>query len=178
MGQQDKATKAAAAKTSAGWGRDRMNETHRKGRRSSKKEVAGARRRADVAAVREGWTEDQESALMDGRRDVAVALVQKFFGKRIPDLETEIVDDPYCGIDQVLSRAEPNLRRKLELVPGHFYTAKDGERWCCFKVDASKPEHARADCVRVRDGRVEYFFLDGRYDSGGKREHTLLREAP
>lgn len=64
----------------------------------------------------------------------------------------------------------------MQLVPGKFYVARDGGIWCCFNVNRNKPEHAMADCVRVTDHRVEYFFLDGRYDSGGKREHTLVKE--
>jgi hypothetical protein len=47
MSQTDRAKKKAQAKTSDGWSRDRMNETHRKGRRSAKKLTRRARRRLD-----------------------------------------------------------------------------------------------------------------------------------
>jgi hypothetical protein len=45
MSQSDRATKKAAATTSDAWGRYRMNETHRKGRRSAKKQRRRAARR-------------------------------------------------------------------------------------------------------------------------------------
>jgi hypothetical protein len=48
MSQSDKAKKKAKAKTSEGWDRDRMNETHRKGKRQAKKQVRRARRRIPV----------------------------------------------------------------------------------------------------------------------------------
>jgi len=48
MSQSDRAKKKAKAKTSDGWHRDRMNETHRKGRRQAKKQVRRARRRIKV----------------------------------------------------------------------------------------------------------------------------------
>lgn len=48
------------------------------------------------------------------------------------------------------------------------------EVWCCYRVDGSADPQNQAHCVRVSDGRIETFFLDGRYDSGGKREHTLI----
>jgi hypothetical protein len=48
MSQTDRAKKKAKAKTSAGWNRDRMNETHRKGKRQAKKQVRRARRRVPV----------------------------------------------------------------------------------------------------------------------------------
>lgn len=63
---------------------------------------------------------------------------------------------------------------KLQL--GKFYRSRAGDIWCCYRVRPEQPEHAAADCVRVNDGRVEYFYLDGRYDSAGKREHTLIKE--
>jgi hypothetical protein len=62
----------------------------------------------------------------------------------------------------------------VKLEPGGFFQSRDGETWCCFKVDEKKPVHAQANCIRVADERVEYFFLDGRYDEAGKREHTLV----
>lgn len=64
----------------------------------------------------------------------------------------------------------------LVLRPGKFYRAKNGALWCCYRVDNEAPEHAKADCVAVNSGRTEYFFLDGRYDSGGTREHCLVEE--
>lgn len=63
----------------------------------------------------------------------------------------------------------------IELQPGRFYRSRDGEKWCCFSRPGTAP-HCAAHCVRVRDGRVEYFFIDGRYDSAGSREHTLIEE--
>lgn len=60
------------------------------------------------------------------------------------------------------------------LEPGNFYVSKDGHVWCCFRVDDVNPEQAKASCIRVFDERVEHFFRDGRYDSGGQREHTLI----
>ena len=48
MSQSDRAKKKAQAKTSDGWNRDRMNETHRKGKRQAKKQVRRARRRVPV----------------------------------------------------------------------------------------------------------------------------------
>ena len=67
-------------------------------------------------------------------------------------------------------------RPTLVLTPGKFYRSRDGHVWCCFKLSPFEPEQARARCVRVDDDRVEYFFGDGRYDSTGVREHTLVEE--
>jgi hypothetical protein len=53
MAQKDRAEKKAKAKTSEGWSRHRMNETHRKGKRSAKKVVGHARRRLDKEEARE-----------------------------------------------------------------------------------------------------------------------------
>lgn len=64
----------------------------------------------------------------------------------------------------------------LVLRPGKFYRAKNGAVWCCYRVRQNAPEHAAADCVAVESGRVEYFFLDGRYDHTGTREHCLVEE--
>ena len=64
----------------------------------------------------------------------------------------------------------------IQLQPGRFYKARDGEIWCCFKVNLREPVHAQARCVQVSSDRVEYFFLDGRYDNAGAREHTLISE--
>lgn len=67
---------------------------------------------------------------------------------------------------------------KLEL--GKFYRARSGQIWCCFRINLNHSEHCQAYCV-LTDGnseRVEYFYLDGRYDSGGIRVHCLLEEVP
>jgi len=48
MSQSDRAKKKAKATTSDGWNRDRMNETHRKGKRKAKKQVSRARRRIPI----------------------------------------------------------------------------------------------------------------------------------
>ncbi len=66
--------------------------------------------------------------------------------------------------------------QKIQLKIGGLYEAKDKERWACFQVDMSKPEHAVALCIQQSTLRIEYFYLDGRYDSRGKREHTLIKE--
>lgn len=65
-------------------------------------------------------------------------------------------------------------RSSFKLVPGKFYLTEEGARWCCFRVDEAAPEHCRAHCVQVATGRVEQFYMDGRYDAEGKREHTLV----
>lgn len=64
----------------------------------------------------------------------------------------------------------------MRLKPGKFYRDRSCQIWCCFQVDLTKNAHAQADCVRVSDGCVEYFFLDGRYDVKGLRENTLIEE--
>lgn len=64
----------------------------------------------------------------------------------------------------------------MELNLGKFYTAKDGAIWCCFRVDNKAPSHASAYCIRVEDSRVEYFYLDGRYDEAGKSNNCLISE--
>jgi hypothetical protein len=66
----------------------------------------------------------------------------------------------------------------VKLEPGHFYTSRNGETWCCYKTNEGRQAHSEAYCVRVSDGRVEYFFADGRYDEKGEREHTLVSEVP
>lgn len=65
---------------------------------------------------------------------------------------------------------------KVKLIPGHFYRSFDGQLWCCFKVDGSAKEHCQAQCIRTSDDLIEYFYLDGRYDEAGKREHTLIED--
>lgn len=66
--------------------------------------------------------------------------------------------------------------KPITLEAGKFYKARDGSEWCCFKVDLDKPAHCQACCIKVEGKRVEYFYLDGRYDGEGKREHTLIEE--
>lgn len=52
MTTQDKSEKKARRKSSGAWDRDRMNETHRKGKRGAKKNVRRARRRVDKEVTR------------------------------------------------------------------------------------------------------------------------------
>ena len=63
----------------------------------------------------------------------------------------------------------------LDLRPGGFYQSRNGDVWCCYRIDDEAPIQAQALCVETRSGRNEYFFKDGRYDAGGKREHTLVK---
>lgn len=58
---------------------------------------------------------------------------------------------------------------------GGTYQSRDGSEWVCFKVDMAAGQHAQARCIRPEDERIEYFYLDGRYDAAGKREHTLIK---
>jgi hypothetical protein len=67
-------------------------------------------------------------------------------------------------------------KSKLTLTPGLFYKSKNNQLWCCFNVDMTKEIHAQADCIRLFDERIEYFYIDGKYDSEGKREHTLIKQ--
>ncbi len=64
----------------------------------------------------------------------------------------------------------------LTLKAGKFYKDKANKVWCCFKVDTKFDICCQAFCVETETGRVEYFFLDGRYDADGLREHTLIEE--
>ena len=65
----------------------------------------------------------------------------------------------------------------MELKVGSLYRSRDGEVWCCWRLRGKgAPERAAVDCIRTLDGRVEYFFADGRYDEAGEREHTLVEE--
>lgn len=52
MSQEDKAKKKAVSPTSEGWGRHRMNKTHRKGRKGAKKQTGHARRRLDTEVTK------------------------------------------------------------------------------------------------------------------------------
>lgn len=63
MAQKDRAEKKAKAKTSGGWDRHRVTETHRKGKRSAKKVVGHARRRLDKEEVQEAARDDVPSGL-------------------------------------------------------------------------------------------------------------------
>jgi hypothetical protein len=73
-------------------------------------------------------------------------------------------------------RVEGRAVSPLRLEPGHFYLSREGQVWCCYRVDPSAPEHCQAYCVRASGDQCEYFFLDGRYDLGGSREHCLVCE--
>lgn len=65
----------------------------------------------------------------------------------------------------------------LTLRPGRFYLSRDGTAWCCYRVDPEAEPHCQARCIQVfSDDRSEYFYLDGRYDAEGQREHTLVLE--
>jgi hypothetical protein len=69
------------------------------------------------------------------------------------------------------------LPTKLSLKPGHFYKDRQGTVWCCYRVRNQDPKNdSAADCIRIDDERVEYFYLDGRYDSEGLRELCLVEE--
>jgi len=63
----------------------------------------------------------------------------------------------------------------LTLKPGRFYESRDGEQWLCYRLDLEAREHCQAYCIRVRDGRQEYFYLDGRYDLEGKTDVCLIQ---
>ncbi len=64
----------------------------------------------------------------------------------------------------------------LKLTPGHFYVSKDGHIWCCYNIKIQEAQHCQAYCVRLSDNRTGYFYLDGRYDPKGQREHCLIKE--
>jgi hypothetical protein len=65
---------------------------------------------------------------------------------------------------------------KLRLKSGHFYVDRGGYVWCCYQIDTQAPPEGQAECIRVDGSRKEYFYIDGRYDLKGEREHTLVRE--
>lgn len=73
-----------------------------------------------------------------------------------------------------MPKARKAKASSITLEPGKFYKSRDGYTWCCFKVNPKEPEHAQAFCIRTDDNRIEYFYLDGRYDHRGAREHTLV----
>jgi hypothetical protein len=64
----------------------------------------------------------------------------------------------------------------LRLKPGRFYVTEVGSRWCCFQVEERAESHRQAWCIEVATHRIWYFYLDGRYDTNGLREHTLVGE--
>jgi len=80
-------------------------------------------------------------------------------------------------IHQGAGGVNTGMATKLRLKPGRFYVTKDGSRWCCFRVDERNAPHCQAFCIEVNTQRVEYFYIDGRYDDSGQREHTLIEEA-
>lgn len=65
----------------------------------------------------------------------------------------------------------------LALRQGGVYVDREGGEWVCWRVRPGQPDRSRADCIRVSDGRNDYFYLDGRYDMRGERELCLVREA-
>lgn len=64
----------------------------------------------------------------------------------------------------------------LKLQPGKFYKSRVNDTWCCFKVCPDFEKHCQAYCIRLADHAVEYFYIDGRYEETGKREHCLVKE--
>jgi hypothetical protein len=66
----------------------------------------------------------------------------------------------------------------MKLVPGHFYKDRAGYIWCCWNSTPKLEPHQRFQCIRLPEGRFEYFFEDGSYDEKGLREHTLIEEVP
>lgn len=67
----------------------------------------------------------------------------------------------------------------LKLKAGGFYKARNGAIWCCYRIDSNASAHAVAKCIAIATFTrpwTEYFYIDGRYDSEGKREHTLIAE--
>jgi hypothetical protein len=64
----------------------------------------------------------------------------------------------------------------IKLQVGRSYRSRDGFVWVCYRIRPNHAVQARADCIRVDDSRVEYFYEDGRYDVAGKREHCLIEE--
>ena len=63
---------------------------------------------------------------------------------------------------------------KLRLEPGKFYKSRSADVWCCYRVGDAMP--CLAHCIRTRDDRREYFYLDGRYDIDGLSAHCLVTE--
>lgn len=80
------------------------------------------------------------------------------------------------ALDEDIRVADLVAKARVRMFAGRFYRSKDGDIWCCFKVDPTRPEHCQASCIRVDDARVETFYADGRYDDAGQREHTLVMQ--
>lgn len=74
---------------------------------------------------------------------------------------------------------KPRAKPALELEVGKLYRAKNGAIWLCYRIDKARA-YQPACCILVDSGpvrpRVETFYLDGRYDDGGTREHCLVVE--
>lgn len=64
----------------------------------------------------------------------------------------------------------------MKLQIGKSYLSKAGHVWVCYRVGLQNDKHCQAHCIRQSDSRIEYFYLDGRYDMEGKREHCLIEE--
>jgi hypothetical protein len=128
-------------------------------------------------------------------RDAAAPETLRFWAHRRVELGKNKPDDPQIveALD-CADRMEDEAKRinyrphgggmaghddeTLRLRPGGFYESRAGDVWCCYRIDGDAPDRAKARCVMVESGRHEYFFEDGRYDSGGAREHTLVRVVP
>ena len=61
--------------------------------------------------------------------------------------------------------------------PGGFYLDREGSKWCCYKVNIKYEPHCQALAIRVDDSRIEYFYIDGRYDKNGESELSLISKA-
>lgn len=69
------------------------------------------------------------------------------------------------------------LEPALKLKPGRFYRSKAGGVWCCYQVKLDAALQCQARCIQLNTAdRVEYFYLDGRYDRDGQREHCLVED--
>lgn len=76
-----------------------------------------------------------------------------------------------------MSKGITTEKPPLRLKSGHFYVDRDGFTWCCFQIDTHNALDAQAYCIQLRGkSRVEYFYIDGRYDEKGERGQTLVRE--
>lgn len=64
----------------------------------------------------------------------------------------------------------------MKLEVGKQYLSQDNRIWVCYRINVRNESHRRAFCVRQDDSRLEYFYLDGRYDDKGLREHCLVKE--
>ena len=66
--------------------------------------------------------------------------------------------------------------KKLVMKSGHFYVDRNGDTWCCYQIDTHAELQTQAYCIRLRGKRLDYFYIDGRYDEKGERGLTLVRE--